>query len=184
MRSYCVITFGHFLSEECIEMTVRAFSQFYGDVTPKHRKKLSLVIIEDKDHFMKVNNLVKDLNIHQVTHVVSRDDLNSIEAEMNRASVFVFNDNVKTYKIIPQILSYGLPIVCIEMIGKVENLDYTCGRVLRHRSTEGTVIDLIAEIRMLYFDAEALKFLSRGAKTKYRKEFSWGKNTTSEKVEV
>jgi len=174
MRSYCVITFGHFLSEECIEMTIRAFSEFYDSVTPKHRKKLSLVIIEDKEHFMKVNILVKNLNIQNITHVVARDDLDSIEREMSKASVFVFNDNVKTYKIIPQILSYGLPIICIEMVGKVENLDYTCGRVIRHRSTEGTVIDVTAEIKMLYFDAEALKFLSKGAKSKYRKEFSWG----------
>ncbi len=184
MRSYCVITFGHFLSEECAEMTIRAFSEFYDTVTPKHRKKLSLVIIEEKDHFMKVNNLVKHLNIEHVTHVVSRDDLNSIEVEMTRASVFVFNDNVKTYKIIPQILSYGLPIICLEIIGKIENLDYTCGRIIKHRSTEGSVIDLTAEIRMLYFDAEALKFLQKGAKTKYRKEFSWGGSATSDKVSV
>jgi len=82
MRSYCVITFGHFLSEECIQITVRAFSEFYDAVTPKHRKKLSLVIIEDKEHFSKVNSLVKNLNIQNVTHVVSRDDLDSIEREM------------------------------------------------------------------------------------------------------
>ena len=116
--------------------------------------------------------------------MVSRDDLNSIEAEMSKASVFVFNDNVKTYKIIPQILSYGLPIICIEMVGKVENLDYTCGRVIKHRSTEGTVIDLTAEVRMLYFDAEALKFLSKGAKTKYRKEFSWGGSPAKDRQTV
>jgi len=184
MRSYCVITFGHFLSEECIEMTVRAFSEFYEAVTPKHRKKLSLVIIEDKEHFMKVNNLVKHHDIASITHVVSRDDLQGIEAEMNRGAVFVFNDNVKTYKIIPQILSYGLPVICIEMIGKVENLDYTCGRVIKYRSREGTIIDLTSEIHMLYFDAEALKFLSKGAKMKYRKEFSWGGSKAAEPVRV
>ena len=165
-------------------MTVRAFSEFYEIVTPKHRKKLNLVIIEDQEHFIKVNNLVKNLNIQNVTHVVSRDDLNGIESEMAKAAVFVFNDNVKSFKIIPQILSYGLPIICAEMIGKLENLDYTCGRIIKHRSTEGTVIDLTAEIRMLYFDTEALKFLSKGARTKCRKEFSWGGSPATDREPV
>lgn len=184
MRSYCVITFGHFLSEECIEMTVRSFREFYENVTPKHRKKLSLVIIEDKAHFMKVNRLVKNYSIERITHVVSRDDLSGIEAEMNRSSVFIFNDSVKTYKIVPQILSYGLPIICIDLFGKVENLDYTCGRIIKHRSREATVSDLSEEIRMLYFDEEALKFLSKGAKKKYNKEFSWGDSSSAAAVRV
>lgn len=145
-------------------MTVRAFSEFYESVTPKHRKKLSLVIIEDKKHFIKVNNHLKNLNIQNVSHVVSRDDFNAIESEMAKAAVFVINDNVKSFNIIPQILFYGLPIICAEMIGKLENLDYTCGRIIKHRSFEGTVIDLTAEIRMLYFDTDALKFLSEGAR--------------------
>jgi len=68
------------------------------------------------------------------------------------------------------------------MVGKVENLDYTCGRIIRHRSTEGSVLDLMDEIKMLYFDKEALKFLSKGAKAKYMKEFSWGERKRAEAI--
>lgn len=184
MHSYCIITFGNFLSKECTEITLRAFRDFYEDMTPKHKKKLSLVVIEDPDNFMDVNNQTKSLNIQHVTHVISRFDLKSIEIEMNKASIFIFNDSTKTYKIIPQILSYGLPIVCIDQFNKIENLDHTCGIILKFRSLESTIIDVTSVIKMLYFDKEALKVLQKGAKTKYRKEFSWGGTSSSDKVKV
>ncbi|MBT8220672.1 MAG: hypothetical protein KJP00_12655 [Bacteroidia bacterium] len=184
MHSYNVITFGNFLSTECTEITLRSFRDFYDEVTPKHKKKLNLVIIEDPDHFMDINRQTKDLGIQHVTHVISRFDLKSIEIEMGNASIFVFNDSTKTYKIIPQILSYSLPIVCIDQFNKIENLDHTCGIIVKYRSKESTTIDITEVVKMLYFDREALKVLRKGAKAKYRKEFSWGGTSSSEKVKV
>lgn len=177
MRQCSIITFGFFLSSECAEIAIRSFQEFYDSVTPKHKRKLSLTIIEDSAKFMMVNEFVKGASIEKVTRVISRDDLNSIEAEMTAGSMFIFNDSVKTYKIIPQILSYGLPILCIEMLGKVENLDYTCGRIIPYSSKEGTIDSVTTEMSMLYFDAEALKLLSKGAKYKYKKDLSWGEGS-------
>lgn len=171
MKPFFVLAPGRFMNEPGINVTIKSFSSLYHNVTPKHQRRLRLIIIEAEDQIPLLRQqLSAERFSDEVVHIVSRQDIENAEAAYQNASLFFLPIDIDGYKVIPEALSFGLPVLTFDNPNIKTLLDNTCSMLVRSRSVSNAHEEFSRMLEMLYFDPEVRKILSKGAMDKYARE--------------
>ena len=158
---------------EGLDIAVEAFAGFFEELTPKHQREVELHIIEQTDNLLYVNQKVKSLGLEYRVHITDAAIYEDIEKTMEAASIFLYGEPRMSKKLIPQILSYGVPVLCIDDKNISINLDQRCGALIEETAKPMKVYRMTQYLDMLFYDDEALKMLKKGAVAKYNQEYTW-----------
>lgn len=174
MTLFKILSFVDILDQEGIESLIFAFAPIYHQVTPKHKKKLKLVLAgEEKSPLLL--RLIKQEKIGDavIFKTMFRDA--SKEEILSDASLLVEPSGNLKRSLIKVAFMHGVPIITFSNDYVKEYIDHTCGMLIRKRSKTDNIEAFSERIEMLYFDPEVQKILSRGAQIQYEDQFSWGK---------
>jgi len=169
MKSFLVLAPGRFMNEPGVELAIKSFAQLYNNVTPKHQRRLNLVIIEEESHIPILQNQLSREPFGNAVRIISRRDIENTEIAYQSASLFLLPIKMDGYKVIPEALSFGLPILTYENPSNKTLLDNTCSMLVGRRSKDNPYEEFSRLLEMLYFDPEVRKILARGAIQKYEK---------------
>lgn len=170
-EKFGVLVQAEYLTEKEQELSVRAFTDFYYQLTPKHQKRSKLIWLEGVEP-SKIKELQSIIDIPDKAIILGDTSEKSLYLE--DASLMLHLCEKHSKVIIPEAFSYGLPIISIDNSSNAEYIDNSCGMLINHKSDEYLVNEATMRLDMLYFDQEVLKFLKRGAFTLYEKKFAWG----------
>ncbi len=171
IERFGVIVFSEYLSEKEKEIMIRAFSDFYHDLSPKHQKRVQLNWIKNESNIDSSQELAEKYFI-PVTNFQVID--NRDKSILNDTKLCVHPSKKYFNAIIPLALSHGIPIVTIDDYITLDYINQSCGIIIEDNSNEHTVRMITYYLDMLYFDEEVLKVLSKGAFDQYEKKFGWG----------
>ncbi len=180
MTPFVVLSPGRFVDQTGVEIAICTFANLYHDLTPKHQKKIKLVIIEEADEIVHLEKQIAKENLKNAVNIIHRSDMDNVEAAYENASVFLFPAMVYSHKIIPEAMSFGLPILTYENPDFKDILDYTCSMLVDKRYNYRGEDEFFNYLEMLYFDPEVRKILARGAMDKYENEMNWGRKRKAE----
>ena len=173
MTLFNVLSLGGFYPTNDLEIVMEAFANFYHQVTSKHQKHLHLTIIDKSENYQQFERLAKELEIKQVFSIISCNDQEDVEDFYASSSAIMLPTKEKLGMIIPEALSFGIPVLAYQLEHTKEYIDNSCGMLIRFSSREQSIQDFSKCLRILYFDPEALKILKKGAFRKYEKNFTW-----------
>lgn len=172
--SCSVVTLGRFYLGDEIEIAIESFASFFLELTSKHHKKLKLIIIDDRENEHELRELIERNDIRAVTEIVAVENQERVEAVYKNAGLLLLPSRRNGGLIVPEALSYSIPILCYETEEMRSLVDLTCAMFVKAKCKEDSVSGFAQLIDMLYFDPEVRKILKRGALSKYHKDFSWG----------
>ena len=182
MTPFHVLSPGGFISEQGSEIAIQAFSRLYHSITPKHQRQIHLILVDEKKAIQRLNHKINTSGIGKAVRFIERENTDEVVAAYEEASVFLFPASNSLHRIIPEALSYGLPVITIEHEEMKAYIDATCGMLVRKLAFDQTIAEFTNMMKMLYFDPEVRKILKKGAKTKYLNHFSWGRTESIEKI--
>jgi len=113
MNPFMVLSPGHFINIHGVELTIRSFATVYHKVSPKHQRRLKLVIIEEEAQIPELKRQLKKEKLGKAVEIIKRQNVEQTEAAYKNASLFLFPTLMDGYKIIPEALSFGLPVPMI-----------------------------------------------------------------------
>ncbi len=170
---FCLYCPGSRMSMQATKTAIRSFALFYHELTPKHQRKVKLLI------------RCKDEDIDATREIVNREDVakavelrnntkETLKEALTRSCVVLFPFNSSYSNVIPDALSMGLPVIALDTDDIREYIDLTSGLIVKEETPEQVITDFAHMLGILYFDQEVLKILERGAVDRYEKCFSWG----------
>ena len=174
MIPFNVLSPGGFIDEQNAIIALNAFARFYHTVTPKHQRRIKLIIVDEEDNILTLHGTIQTLKIEKAVELIPRYAVERVEGAYRKSDVFLFPSQRSISKVIPEALSYGLPILTIDNDEVRNYIDKTCGMTVRRIKQQQLPAALANMLQMLYFDPEVRKILHKGAKRKYRNHFSWG----------
>ena len=176
MTLFNVLSLGGFIPTDDIEIAIEAFADFYHQVTNKHQKCLHLTIIDKSEQGTHFRKLAKELEINEVFTVISCEQQEVLEDFYAKSATIILPTRKKLGQLVPEALSFGIPIISFDLEHTKEHIDNSCGMLIRYRSREQSIQDFSRCLKILYFDPEALKILKKGAHMKYENNFTWKSN--------
>lgn len=173
MTLFNVLSLGGFIPTKDVEIAMEAFADFYHQVTNKHQRRLRITIIDKGGNSEHFEQLANSLSIRQVLTVINCSQQEGVEDFYAKSSTILLPTRQKLGMIIPEALSFGIPVLSLEEEHIKENIDNSCGMLVRFKGREQSIQDFSRCLKILYFDPEALKILKKGAFSKYEKNFTW-----------
>ncbi len=154
------------------EIGVRSFADFYHGITPKHQKKVSLLLVRsENDDINEIRDLLNLGEVEKKTQIVHES---AGGKNHNASDVLLFPSETGYKNVIPEALSHGIPVLSYDVEAVRDYIDVSCGMTTRSKTPEQDIGNFAQMLSILYFDPEVMKLLERGALSRFEKYFSWG----------
>lgn len=171
MNTLRLLTPGYFLDEGAVQIVLSSFASFYHELTPKHQRRLKLLLVEEPASIHLAKSLCTQYSLKNVVEVISRSEIERVEESYQTSDFFIYMSTRNQYRIITEALRFSLPIMTLKSDTTKDILDTTCG-MLVEKGIESDLIEQCAtNFNMLYFDREVCKLLRKGALKKGKSLF-------------
>ena len=149
--NFNILSVGRFVPLKGFDLSIRSFACFY--------KGLTKVISEE--------NISEAI---QIIHWLERSKLTEIYRD---ASVFLFPSHEGAGMVMPEALSYSLPVVCLANYGPGEFVTDECGIRVEAKEYKKTIIDLADALKNIYNDTELFATMALQARKRFDEYFDW-----------
>jgi glycosyltransferase involved in cell wall biosynthesis len=116
-ESFHVISVGRFVSLKGFDLCIRSFAAFYKDLNPDQRKNTTLKLIGAGPSKKILLELARAEEVGDAIEFIDwlpREKLSEIYATSN---VFLFPSHEGAGMVVPEAMSYGLPVICLKNTG-------------------------------------------------------------------
>lgn len=175
-KDYTVISIGRFAAMKGFDVTIKSFAEFISRVPHLSKRKCKLVLVGKGPEKQKLVNLVNQLGI--TDNVVFYDWMaQSVLMDLYKsASVFLFPSHEGAGMVVPEALSFGLPVLCFDNAGPGEFVDKSCGIKVSYDESYKGAIKCFADGLYKLMVSEITRIeLSEGAYKHFIENFQWEK---------
>ena len=169
-EEFHVISAGRLVHMKGFDLSIRSFAKFLED-NPESNTKLS--IYGDGPERKKLEQLITDLNVSSKVRIIKWVERKELMKVMTRASVFLFPSHEGAGMVVPEALSFGLPVVTIENCGPGNFIEPEYGFVVPTKTYESTVVRLAESLTELYLDTEKYNAMRISARKAFVTKFHW-----------
>jgi len=173
-NKFRVLSIGRFVPLKGFDLTIGAFADFYKKQNPTHQQNLILSLIGKGAEKNRLQKLAADLGIptHAIEFIewMDREKLNDF---FNNSKLFLFPSHEGAGMVVPEALSFGLPIICLDNFGPGESINSTCGFKISHSDYGVTIKALSGKLELCFQESMLLNRMSIAAKTHFQNNFLW-----------
>lgn len=172
-KIFTVLSVGRFVYMKGFDVTIKAFARFYHELAVAEREQVKLVLVGKGEELPRMTALIeieKLGGIAEVIHWVPKEEMTAV---YDRSSVFCFGSHEGAGMVVPEALSFGLPIVCFDNYGPGELCDLSCAIKIKYGSYERAVHDFAAALHTLHQNKALYKNYSDAAQTYAIHNFQW-----------
>jgi glycosyltransferase involved in cell wall biosynthesis len=143
---FIIISVGRFVPLKGFDLTIRSFITFVNQLSEKDKALCKLVLVGTGEQRAFYENLIKESKMEKLIEIVEWIERKDLMKMYEKSSVFLFPSHEGAGMVIPEALSFGLPIICLENEGPGEFIDHKCGFKIPQHTYNETVKGLV----MLY----------------------------------
>ncbi|WP_222536924.1 glycosyltransferase family 4 protein [Pedobacter polysacchareus] len=172
-ESFHVISIGRFVPLKGFDLTIRSFAKFYRHLPLSIRKNTKLTIIGSGPLKSQLQNLVIAEEMGQAVTFVDwlpRVRLKEIYAS---ASVFLFPSHEGAGMVVPEAMSYGLPVICLKNCGPGELVPPSSDLIVPYGDYQETVGILADKLTALMIDPDYIKVEKKLVDHRYEAMLNW-----------
>lgn len=165
-----VFSAGRLVPLKGFDLTIRAFAAFSKS---NPGRKTSLTIVGAGPERDRLIALAESLEIRAKLRLIDwvvRDELMEM---MSSASVFLFPSHEGAGMVVPEALSFGLPVITIDNCGPGQFIGPEYGIVVAAETYQGTVNGLSAALSDLSHDRKKYAAMRKAARTAFEEKFHW-----------
>lgn len=174
-KQFRVLSVGRFVPLKGFDLTLKAFIQFYQSLKPDDQKYCTLTLVGKGPMKEDLFALIEQATIGHAVQLIEWMPQEQLFKLFGAADLFLFPSHEGAGMVIPEALSYELPVVCLDNFGPGELIDASCGIAVEYTTYEPTIRKLAETLSMLYKSPNRLNELSIGAANRFADYFNWKK---------
>lgn len=167
-----VISAGRLVHMKGFDLTVRAFAGF---IRTNPNVKARLTIVGDGPERSRLIRLARSLGISRHLNMLKWVPRYELMDRMKEASVFLFPSHEGAGMVVPEALSFGLPVVTLDNYGPGRFVTPATGVAVAQDTYAGTVDALAEALTMLSKDKEKYRAMSFAARRSFEEKFDWNR---------
>lgn len=172
---FTIISVGRFVPLKGFDLTIRSFANFLNQLSKNDKGKCKLILVGAGEQKTFYEDLIKQNKIENFTEIVEWIDRKDLMKIYEKSSVFLFPSHEGAGMVVPEALSFGLPVVCLENEGPGEFINHTCGFTIPQQGYNETLQGLSKALHRLFSEKNLQKEMGTGARERFNERFSWEK---------
>lgn len=168
-----LLSVGRFVPLKGFDLALRSFAAFWHMLSPAERSGVRLTIVGKGPQEKALKQMAADLALGNSVRFIAWMPQEELMNLYQETDVFLFPSHEGAGMVIPEALSYGVPIVCLDNIGPGELVNETCALRVPYGTYQETVDGLAREVECLYRDKDFRFSLSVGAIQRFATMFDW-----------
>jgi len=172
---FTVISVGRFVPLKGFDLTIRSFIEFINQLSEKDRAICKLILVGTGEQKSFYEDLIRENKMETFIDIIEWFDRRDLMKIYEKSSVFLFPSHEGAGMVVPEALSYGLPVVCLENEGPGEFINHTCGFKIPQQGYNETVQGLSNALHRLFSEKNLQKEMGTGARKRFTERFSWEK---------
>ena len=172
---FAVISVGRFVPLKGFDLTIRSFIQFISALSAEEKAKCKLILVGTGEQKQFYKDLIQQNNAENYIEIIEWIDRRELMKMYEKASVFLFPSHEGAGMVVPEALSFGLPVVCLQNEGPGEFITEKCGFTVPQQEYDQTVPELSDALMKLFSDKDLQHKMSIEARKHYLDRFSWEK---------
>jgi glycosyltransferase involved in cell wall biosynthesis len=172
---FAVISVGRFVPLKGFDLTIRSFIQFISALSAEEKAKCNLILVGTGEQKQFYKDLIQQNNAENYIEIIEWIDRRELMKMYEQASVFLFPSHEGAGMVVPEALSFGLPVVCLQNEGPGEFITEKCGFTVPQQEYDQTVTELSDALMKLFSDKDLQHKMSIEARKHYLDRFSWEK---------
>jgi glycosyltransferase involved in cell wall biosynthesis len=172
-EGFKVISVGRFVPLKGFDLTLNSFIKFLYSLSIPERENCHLTLVgtgPEKEFYQKI---IADHKVEKHVEIIEWIDRKELMKLYEKASVFLFPSHEGAGMVVPEAMSFGLPVICLNNEGPGEFITTNCGFAVPQLDYNNTVSELKDSLQKLYFDKELLYKMSLGARKNFEEKFTW-----------
>jgi glycosyltransferase involved in cell wall biosynthesis len=167
-----VLSVGRFTPMKGFDITISTFSNLVKGLPKNERENVKLTLVGSGESEAYLIGLIEKHHISRYVTIISWVDKKEMEAIYNAADVFLFPSHEGAGMVIPEAMSYGLPIICFDNVGPGELLK-VAGIKIPYTNYKKSVHQFALELFDIYTDTAKRVALSKKAITTFNANYTW-----------
>jgi len=172
-EKFNVLSIGRFVPLKGFDITIKSFGQFYHAQEASIKKQLQLTLIGKGPQKPALQELVTTLNLEEAVVFIEWMPQSELHQFFRSSALFLFPSHEGAGMVVPEALSFNLPILCFDNEGPGELMDATCGIKVSYSNPEESIQAFSTHLATLYFSDEKRHVLSEGAGIYFKKYLTW-----------
>lgn len=177
-----IISVGRFIPLKGFDLTILSFIKFIQDIPSPARHNCKLTLVGTGPEKELYNKIIQEHNAESYIEIIEWIDRKELMKLYKKSSVFLFPSHEGAGMVVPEAMSFGLPIICLNNVGPGSFINADCGFAVDITDYENTISELKNALQLLYTDKNLLNKLSLGARKQYEEKFTW--NSRGEQLKL
>ncbi len=172
-EKFYVLSIGRFVPLKGFDLTIASFAKFYHQLSPSKQKMVVLKLVGKGPKRAFLEGLAKELNVAEAVEFIEWMPRESLVKLYQDSDVFLFPSHEGAGMVIPEALSYGLPIICMDNCGPGEFINESCGLKIPYTEYDQSIRLLAHQLLKVYNDDSFRQELAEGAIHHFNTHFKW-----------
>jgi glycosyltransferase involved in cell wall biosynthesis len=172
-RGFQVISVGRFVALKGFDITIRAFAAFFKRLDENDRNQVKLVLVGNGPELGFLHSLCESEGVGRQVQFIPWIERAAIRDLYLESTLFFFPSHEGAGMVVPEALSCGLPVLCLDNAGPGEFVTAECGIKIPYRSYDLVIKDFADAMGRLYRDADLRSKLGSGARKQFLEQFQW-----------
>lgn len=173
LNRFTVLSVGRFVPLKGFDLAISAFAAFYRRLPVAQRYKVDLQIIGKGPEKERLQALIREYGLEHCITILEWLPRNEVITRFRSSSVFLFPSHEGAGMVVPEAMSYGVPVVCLDNFGPGEYVHPNSKLKVVHGDYIQTVDGLADKLETLFIDPVLFQEEKQLAKQRFDALFRW-----------
>ncbi len=174
-EKFTLLSAGRLVPLKGFDLTILSFAEFVNKLPIAERKQCELIIVGKGPEEGYYQQLTKESGVSEYVRFIPWIERSELMKIFKTSTIFLFPSHEGAGMVVPEALSYGLPVICLDNIGPGEFITPESGFKAPVGTIKETIASLSSYIEKLFHDRELLEKMSFGARKHFENKFDWSR---------
>ncbi len=170
---FTLISAGRFVPLKGFDLTILSFAKFVAELPESQRQKCELLLVGSGPEEALLKNLAKQNGIEKQVKFISWIERTELMKLFKQSSAFIFPSHEGAGMVVPEALSFGLPVICLDNEGPGKFINPDCGFAVPLNTYKETIKGLAESITILYYNKTKKLAMRNAARKRFEELFHW-----------
>jgi glycosyltransferase involved in cell wall biosynthesis len=173
-KGFTLLSVGRFVSLKGFDIAIQAFIRFLDLIPPEDRTKARLVLIGKGPQQKYLEKLIQASALAtQQIKCIDWIPQQQLWDYYKTSSALLFPSHEGAGMVVPEAMSYGLPVLCFDNPGPGETTGTSAGIRIPYTNYDDSIERFALAIHQLWTNKPLLQSLARGAVKRQQLHYSW-----------
>lgn len=173
-NDFTILSVGRFVEMKGFELTIKSFAHFLKSIHDTEKTKIQLKLVGKGELTERLKQLTSELGIQRHVTFISWVEKSEMEAIYAQSDVFLFPSHEGAGMVVPEAMSYGIPVITFDNVGPGELLK-DAGIKIPYSNYNQSILDFSTALTTLYSNPGSRLRLGINSSLTFKSFYTWEK---------